>query len=137
MSASFPLSRKYSPIAHAPNGARYWSVAGSEAPAITTMVCSIAPCSSRVATIFATDECFPDRCLDDPTGRANLAALDDAGVVAKDDRAHRVFLEVERKAEDIVAEVEELGGHAVGEPVDARDAVSDLDHGADVDRLGS
>jgi hypothetical protein len=36
----------------------YCIVAGSDAPATTTMVCSIAPCSSSVATIFATDDSF-------------------------------------------------------------------------------
>jgi len=32
----------------------YCSVAGSEAEAVTTMVCSMAPYSSRVATTWAT-----------------------------------------------------------------------------------
>src|SRR5438552_15983260 len=82
------------------------------------------------------DECLADRRLDDPACRADLAAFDDAGVVPEDDRAHRVLLEVEGEAEDIAPEVEELGGHAVGKAVDAGDAVSDLDHGADVDGLG-
>jgi len=52
------LSRKNSPIAQPENGARYCIVAGLEAPATTTIVCSIAPCSSSVATIFATEDSF-------------------------------------------------------------------------------
>jgi hypothetical protein len=60
----------------------------------------------------------------------------DPGVVAEDDRAHGVFLEVEREAEHLVAEVEQLGRHASSEAVDPRDAVSDLHDRADVDGLG-
>jgi hypothetical protein len=45
-------------MAQPANGAMYWSVAGLEAPATTTMLCSIAPCSSSVATIFATEDSF-------------------------------------------------------------------------------
>ena len=74
--------------------------------------------------------------LDDAAGSADLAALFDAGVVAEDDRAHGVLFEVEREAEDVLAEVQELGGHAAGEPVDPRDAVTDLDDGAHVRGLG-
>jgi len=39
-------------------GARYWSGAGSSAPATTTIVYSIAPYCSRMATVFATVESF-------------------------------------------------------------------------------
>ena len=46
-STSTPFSMTSSPIATPEYGARYWSGAGSSAPATTTMVCSIAPyCSS-------------------------------------------------------------------------------------------
>ena len=47
-----------SPIAPPANGARYWIGAGSSAPATTTMVCSIAPYCSRIATVCATLDCF-------------------------------------------------------------------------------
>jgi hypothetical protein len=43
---------------HAGVGARYWSGAGSSAPATTTIVCSIAPFASSTATVFATVESF-------------------------------------------------------------------------------
>ena len=39
-------------------GARYWRGAGSSAPATTTIVCSIAPYCSRIATVLATVESF-------------------------------------------------------------------------------
>ncbi len=84
----------------------------------------------------AADELRADAGLDDPAGGADGAALFDAGVVAEDDRAHGVLFEVEREAEDVLAEVEQLGGHAAGEPVDPRDAVADLDDGADISGLG-
>ena len=58
MRACMPLSRKYSPIVQPENGARNCSGAGSEAVAATTMVYSIAPCSSSVLTICATVERF-------------------------------------------------------------------------------
>jgi hypothetical protein len=47
-----------SPIATPAYGARYWSGAGSSAPATTTIVCSMAPYFSSVATVWATVESF-------------------------------------------------------------------------------
>ena len=47
-----------SPIAAPEYGARYWSGAGSSAPATTTMVCSMAPYCSSTATVLATVESF-------------------------------------------------------------------------------
>jgi len=39
-------------------GARNWSGAASSAPATTTIVCSMAPYFSRIATVLATVESF-------------------------------------------------------------------------------
>ena len=47
-----------SPNAAPEYGARYWSGAGSSAPATTTIVWSIAPYFSSVATVWATVESF-------------------------------------------------------------------------------
>jgi hypothetical protein len=47
-----------------------------------------------------------------------------------------VLLEVERDAGDVGAEVEHLAGDTVLEPVDAGDAVADLEHGADLGEIG-
>jgi len=82
------------------------------------------------------DELRADAGLHDPTRGADHAAFLDARVIAEDDRAHGVLFEVEREPEDVLAEVEELGGHAAGETVDPRDAVTDLDDRADVRGFG-
>ena len=52
------LSRKNSPIAQPEYGAMYCIGAGSEAVAATTIVYSIAPCSSSVLTTCATVDRF-------------------------------------------------------------------------------
>jgi len=82
------------------------------------------------------DELRADAGLHDPTRGADHAAFLDARVIAEDDRAHGVLFEVEREPEDVLAEVEELGGHAAREPVDPGDAVADLNDRADVGGLG-
>ncbi len=47
-----------SPMAVPENGAMYCSAAGSAAEATTTMLCAIAPRSSRMRTVCATCACF-------------------------------------------------------------------------------
>ena len=69
--------------------------------------------------------------LDDRAGRLDGVAFLDARVVAEDDRADRLLLEVEREALDPVGELEQLGRERVLQPVDAGDAVADLDDRAD------
>ena len=51
-------SRKYSPIVTPAYGAMYWSGAGSEAVAATTVVYAMAPASSSTLTTWATVERF-------------------------------------------------------------------------------
>ena len=58
ISASSPLSMKYSPIVQPEYGAMYCSAAGVEAEAATMIVCSIASCSSSLRTTFAIEDCF-------------------------------------------------------------------------------
>ena len=58
MSASRPLSMNSSPIAQPAYGARYFSGAGSSAPAWTMMVCSIAPYWFRISRMRATWKFF-------------------------------------------------------------------------------
>ncbi len=58
MSASSPISRKYSPIVHPEYGAMYCMAADSEALAATTMVWSMAPCSSSLRTTPAMEDAF-------------------------------------------------------------------------------
>ena len=54
------------------------------------------------------------------------------GVVAEEDGADVVLLEVEHHADDVAGERQQLAGHRLLEPVDARDAVADLDDAADL-----
>ncbi len=58
ISASSPLSRKYSPIEQPEYGAMNCSAADSDADAATTMVCAIAPCSSSLRTTLAIELAF-------------------------------------------------------------------------------
>ena len=57
-SACSPPYRKYSPIAAAEYGARYFSGADCEAVAATTVVYSMAPAARRRATTVATVDAF-------------------------------------------------------------------------------
>jgi len=58
MSASSPLSMKYSPIVTPAYADRYCMAAGVEAEAATMMVWSIAPFSSSLRTTLAIEDCF-------------------------------------------------------------------------------
>ena len=69
--------------------------------------------------------------LDDAAGRLDLVALLERGVVAQDQGADRLLLEVEGHAHDPVAEVEQLLRERAGEAVDLGDAVAHLDDRAD------
>ena len=51
-------------------------------------------------------------------------------------RSDVVLLEVERDADDAVVELEHLHGDGALEAVDAGDAVTDLEHGADLGEVG-
>ena len=62
ISASSPLSRKYSPMVQPEYGAINCSAAVSDAAAETTMVCSIAPCSSSLRTTAAMLDAFCPHC---------------------------------------------------------------------------
>ncbi len=68
-------------------------------------------------------------------GRADGVAFLDREVVAVDDRADGVELEVEHLAHDralVALELEEFAGHGLGEAVNAGDAVTDFDDAADL-----
>ena len=58
-------------------------------------------------------------------------------VVAEDDRADGLLLEVQGHAHDAAGELEQLGREGAREAVDLGDAVADLDHRADAARLGA
>ena len=54
------------------------------------------------------------------------------GVIAEDDRADFGFFQVQRQADDAVAEIEHLVEHRVGQAFDLGHAVADLADDADV-----
>ena len=86
----------------------------------------------------AADEGRAHGHLDDAPRAADLLAFLDHLRFAEQHDADLVLLEVQGEAEDVVAEVHELAGHDLVEAVDARDAVADREHRADlgdVDRL--
>ena len=84
----------------------------------------------------SADELVADRDAHDLPRALDGVALGDLLPVAEERDADVVLLEVERDARHAVLELEHLGGHAVLEAVDARDAVSDLEHGADLGEVG-
>src|SRR5204863_85271 len=91
--------------------------AGSEADATTTIVYAMASCSLSRATHFIA-----------------FAQLE---IVAENDCADVVFLEVQRESGDLLArrrdrELQHLAGHRGRETIDARNPVFDFQDGADL-----
>ena len=72
----------------------------------------------------------------DLAGAPHRVALLDLLPLAEERDADVVLLEVEREADDAVVELEHLERDAVLEPVDAGDAVAELEHGADLGEVG-
>ncbi len=82
------------------------------------------------------DERVADRDAHDLAGALDRLALADLLPVAEERHADVPLLEVEGDTGDAVLELERLHGHAVLEAVDAGEAVSDLEDGADLRELG-
>ena len=80
----------------------------------------------------AAEHALADRDAHDLAGAADGLALLDELPLTEERDADVVLLEVERDADDAVLELEPLERDAVLEAVDARDAVADLQHGADL-----
>src|SRR5581483_9378297 len=88
------------------------------------------------------DEALAGRYRQHPARPLDRLAFADVEVVAEDDDADRVLLEVEGEAERPVLELDHLRGHRLLEAVDPGDAVADLEDGphlvdveVDVERL--
>ncbi len=79
----------------------------------------------------AADEFVTDGHFEESTGRLDAVAFLELEVVAVDDGTDGVFFEVEDLADDAAFELEEFAGHGILEAVDAGDAVTDFDDGAD------
>ncbi len=77
-----------------------------------------------------------DRHLEKAPGALDLVALLDLVPLAEEHRADVVRLEVQRQPSDVVGKLEQLAGHDVVEPVDARDAVGHGEHRAHLGEVG-
>ena len=84
----------------------------------------------------AAEQRLADGHARDLAGAADGLALLDLLPLAEERSADVVLFEVEREADDAVLELEHLQRDGVLEPVDARDAVADLEHGADLGEVG-
>ena len=84
----------------------------------------------------AAEQAFPDGHAHDLAGPTDRLALAHVLPLAEERGADVVLLEVEGDAHDPVLELEALEGDAVLEPVDAGDAVADLEDGADLREVG-
>src|SRR3954452_6022952 len=83
----------------------------------------------------AAEQRLPDRDARDLAGALHGLALGDLLPLAEERAADVVLLEVEREADDVVLELEHLERDALLEPVDARDAVAELEDGADLGQV--
>ena len=81
----------------------------------------------------APDQRLADRDLDDLAGALDGVAFFDAGLGAQKHRADIVFFQVQRHALHAAGELQQFADHGVLQAVDARDAVADLQDGADAD----
>ena len=75
-------------------------------------------------------EALADRNLGDPVGPLDYVAFLDFRVVAEDDGAYVVFLQVQDHADDVVGEFDQLAGNGIFKAVNPRDTVADRDNGA-------
>ena len=102
-------------------------------------VASIGPCPSSGLPSGSTTRprsASPTGTLATSPGALHRLALRDLLPLAEERAADVVLLEVEREADDVVLELEHLERDAVLEPVDAGDAVAELEDGADLREVG-
>ena len=78
-----------------------------------------------------------DRHFEDAAGAPGRHPFGEGEVVAQDDRAHRVALQVERHAVEGARKLEHLAILGIGQPVNPHDAVGYADQGAFVAGLGA
>ena len=78
------------------------------------------------------DERVADRDRQDATGALDRPALLDVAGAPEDHRADRLLVEVQRETEHAALELEHLVDRGVGQTGDPRDAVTDLEHSADL-----
>ena len=83
----------------------------------------------------AAQQRLADRDVEQALGALDRVALDDVLPRAEQHRADVVGLEAEGEAGHVVRQLEHLERHAVLQAVDARDAVGDRQHGADLGQV--
>ncbi|OPZ85370.1 MAG: hypothetical protein BWY76_01444 [bacterium ADurb.Bin429] len=82
----------------------------------------------------AADHRQAHRHLHDPSGGMHGIAFVNIGVGAQEDAADVVLFQVEGHAHHPAGKLDEFAGHGIGQPVDAGDAVADLQHLPDAAR---
>jgi len=83
----------------------------------------------------APDDSRPDGDVDDAPRAPDLVAFLDVRIRPHNDAPDIVLLQIEDHAHHAAREFDQLARHGVGQPVDSRDAVADLQDGADTDFL--
>jgi len=83
-----------------------------------------------------SDQRVADRDREDPTGRLDRLTLLDLLGLTEDDGTDRALVEVEGETEHTALELEQLVDRRLGQPGDAGDAVTDLEHTAHAGGLG-
>jgi len=77
-------------------------------------------------------EVVTNRDREDLARALDLLALLDTGEVTEDDDADLVSLKVQRDTQSVVCELQQLVGHRRGQALDVRNAVTGVDHSADL-----
>jgi hypothetical protein len=80
----------------------------------------------------AAEELLADRNRSHAAGTLDSVTLVDQLVVAEEDDADVVLLEVQRHADHVVRELDHLRGEDIAEPIHTRDTVADLKDGTDI-----
>src|SRR6266705_1056582 len=89
-------------------------------------------CTSSGRVDHAAEEAVADRDRQDLAGALDLVALFHAGGVAEDDAADLAHVQVERHPHQPAGELQQLVGHAGGQPLDPGDAVAGLGDASDL-----
>ena len=83
----------------------------------------------------APEKLRADRHLENTPRGLDAGALGNLLVIAEDNGAHRVLLQVQRETKRVAGELEHLAIACIRESVDTHDAIGDAHHGADVARF--
>jgi len=79
---------------------------------------------------YAAHHLFAHRNGHDARRAAHFIAFANVRVVAEQDRAHLVFLQVHGDARNVVRKLDQFAGHHLLQAVNARDAIAHRDHRA-------